>query len=34
VNTPLGTFLINTHREETKLAQAKQHDGMTSSGGH
>ncbi len=34
VSTPLGTFIIDTHREESKLAQAKQHDGMTSSGGH
>jgi len=34
VNTPLGTFIIDTHREESKLAQAKQHDSMTSSGSH
>jgi hypothetical protein len=34
VTTPQGTFLIDTHREESKLGQAKQHDGMTSSGSH
>jgi hypothetical protein len=34
VNTPLGTFIIDTQREESKLAQAKQHDRMTSSGSH
>jgi hypothetical protein len=34
VNTPLGTFLIDTRPEESKLAQAKQHDSMTSSGSH
>lgn len=35
VSTSLGTFLIDTHREETKGAQEKQqHDGMTSSGSH
>jgi hypothetical protein len=34
VDTPLGTFIIDTQREESKLAQAKQHDRMTSSGSH
>jgi hypothetical protein len=34
VTTPLGTFIIDTQREESKLTQAKQHDGMTSSGSH
>jgi hypothetical protein len=34
VNTPVGTFIVDTHGEERKLAQAKLHDGMTASGSH
>jgi hypothetical protein len=34
VNTPLGTFMIDTQREESKLAQAQQHNNMTASGSH
>lgn len=32
VNTPLGSFMIDTHGEITKLTQLKQQDSMTSSG--
>jgi hypothetical protein len=34
VNTPVGTFMIDTHREKSKLAQAKQQDSMTATGSH
>ena len=32
VNTPVGAYIIDTRHEETKLAQATQHGGMSPSG--
>lgn len=34
VNTPIGAFVIDTHREVTGLAQVQTHGGVISSGGH
>ena len=34
VGTPIGAFIIDTHREVTRLVQLQQHGRMTSSGGN